>query len=258
MEINWHDNFAAIWRGQNRHLRPVVAIDQVSLEQLIGIDRQKQELVRNTRNFLAGRPANNALLWGARGTGKSALIKGVLNEFRNEGLRLIEVARNDLADLPLIVDEIRFLEQKFIIFCDDFSFEANENVYISLKTILDGSIELAPDNLILYATSNRRHLLPESRRDNLETRLVDDELHYSDSVEEKISLSDRFGLWLSFRTPSMNNYLKIIDSLFPDYDGERDQLHQAAREFAAERAAHNGRTARQFHNHFATCSPDNK
>lgn len=251
MEIDWNETYAAIWRQQKHRLRPVISIDPVSLISLIGIDRQKDELVRNTERFIATRPTNNALLWGARGTGKSSLIKAILNEFKSDGLRLIEVFKNDLHNLPDIVDEIRELPQKFVIYCDDFSFEENENTYMVLKTILDGSIELPPKNVILYATSNRRHLMPEHMKDNLDTRVVDGEIHYSDAVEEKISLSDRFGLWLSFYPPNMDGYLKIVDSYFPDIKGSRDELHKAAKSFAIARASKSGRTAKQFYNYYA-------
>ena len=250
MEINWNDIYAAVWRQRKQHLRPVISMDPVSLSSLIGIERQKVALETNTRNFMAGRPANNALLWGARGTGKSSLIKAILNEFKSEGLRLIEVFKNDLHNLPDIVDEIRDLPQRFIIYCDDFSFEENEHTYIALKTVLDGSIELPPENVILYATSNRRHLIPEYMKDNLDTRLVDGEIHYSDSIEDKLSLSDRFGLWLSFYQPDMDGYLKIVDSYFPDIAGSRTRLHEEAKLFSMERGSRSGRTAKQFYNQY--------
>ena len=256
MQIIWNETYAAIWRQQQLRLRPVNSIDPISLNNLIGVDRQKGELVTNTERFIAGKPANNVLLWGARGTGKSSLVKAILNEYKTEGLRLIEVFKNDLHNLPDIVDEIRDLPQKFIIYCDDFSFEENENTYMVLKTVLDGSIELPPDNVLLYATSNRRHLMPEYMKDNLGTKLVDGELHYSDTVEEKISLSDRFGLWLSFYPPNMEGYLKIVDSYFPDYEGERSVLHEAAKSFSMTRTSKSGRTAKQFYNQFSGSDAD--
>jgi predicted AAA+ superfamily ATPase len=250
MGIDWKKTPAAIWRQHKNKLRAVKAIDPIRLSELIGIERQKSELVTNTRRFLARKPANNALLWGARGTGKSSLIKALLNEFATEGLRLVEVFKNDLSNLPEIVDEIRDQPYRFIVYCDDFSFEANEHSYVALKTILEGSIERKPDNLLLYATSNRRHLLPEYQRENQESRLVDGELHYSDAVEEKIALSDRFGLWLSFYQTSWEGYLQIVDSYFPDYEGDRDVLHEAAKRFSMTRASRSGRTAKQFYNAF--------
>ena len=251
MKIDWNETYAAIWRQQKLRLRPVDSIDPVSLKSLIGIDRQKDELLRNTERFIACKPANNALLWGARGTGKSSLIKAMLNEFKHSGLRLIEVFKNDLHNLPDIVDEIRDLPQKFIVYCDDFSFEENENTYMVLRTVLDGSIELPPENVILYATSNRRHLMPEYMKDNLDTEVVDGELHYSDTVEEKISLSDRFGLWLSFYSPNIDGYLRIVDSYFPNFKGDRNELHEAAKSFSMTRASKSGRTAKQFYNYYS-------
>lgn len=251
MGIDWGNTYAAIWRGNKLQLRPVALIDPVSISSLIGIDHQKEELSRNTERFISGKPANNVLLWGSRGTGKSSLIKAMLNEYKIKGLRLIEVFKNDLHNLPDIVDEIRDLPYKFIIFCDDFSFEENENTYMALKTVLDGSIELPPNNVILYATSNRRHLMPEKMKDNLDTKVVDGEVHYSDTVEEKISLSDRFGLWLSFYPIDYAGYLRVVDSYFPDFKGSRDELHEAAKSFSRSRASHSGRTAKQFYNYYS-------
>jgi predicted AAA+ superfamily ATPase len=249
--IDWERTHAAIWRQHKEILRPVRNIDPIGLSQLIGIDRQKQELVRNTECLMAGKPANNVLLWGARGTGKSSLVKAVFNAYRERGLRIIEVDKDDLVSLPEIVDAIRDLPWKYIIFCDDLSFELNDRIYKHLKSVLEGSIEIAPDNVLIYATSNRRHLLPEKLEDNLATRVVDNEIHYADAVEEQISLSDRFGLWLAFYPGSLEAYLKIVDSLFPDYPGNRDELHEAARLFSLSRATRSGRTARQFYNHYA-------
>lgn len=246
--IDWNNTYAAIWRQRQEYLRPVRHIDPIRLEQLLGIESQKRQLVDNTLRFLAGLPANNVLLWGARGTGKSSLVKALLNEYMHEGLRLIEVDKQDLLYLPEIVDEIREHRQRFIIYCDDLSFEAGDSLYKPLKSVLEGSIELPPDNVLFYATSNRRHLLPEQMRDNLDTMLVDGEVHYSDTVEEKISLSDRFGLRLAFYPQQTQTYLDIVDSYFPDFRGNREGLHQAALDFAHLRAAKNGRTAKQFFN----------
>ncbi len=251
MTIDWHQIHAAIWRQQKRALRPVTAIDPVTLDSLVGIDRQIDELRRNTERFITGQPANNALLWGARGTGKSSLVKALLNAYNSEGLRLIQVYKEDLQHLPEIVDEIRELPQRFIIYCDDFSFEINETSYVGLKTVLEGSIEQPPDNVLIYATSNRRHLLPETMQDNLDSKVIEGELHYSDAIEEKISLSDRFGLWLSFYQPNLEGYLHIVDSYFPDYVGDRDALHEAARMFSMARASKSGRTAKQFYNFYS-------
>jgi predicted AAA+ superfamily ATPase len=251
MSINWQQIHAAIWRQQRQELRPVSAIDPITVEALVGIDRQIEELRRNTERFISNLPANNALLWGARGTGKSSLVKALFNQYKSEGLRLIQVYKEDLQHLPEIVDEIRELPQRFIIYCDDFSFEINETSYVGLKTVLEGSIEQPPDNVLIYATSNRRHLLPETMQDNLDSKVVDGELHYSDAIEEKISLSDRFGLWLSFYQPNLEGYLRIVDSYFPDYAGDRSALHEAARMFSMARASKSGRTAKQFFNFYS-------
>lgn len=244
--IDWQVTYAAIWRQRKEYLRPVYALDSIALSALLGIDNQKQQLVSNTERFLAGYPANNVLLWGARGTGKSSLIKALLHDYKDSGLRVIEVDKLDLQYLPEIVDDIRTLPQRFIIYCDDLSFERSDSQYKALKSVLEGSIELPPENVLVYATSNRRHLLPELLRDNLDTRLVNDEVHYSDAVEENISLADRFGLCLGFYPQSTQNYLAIIDSYFPDYAGSREYLHQLALDYAHQRAAKSGRTAKQF------------
>lgn len=208
--IDWNTVPAAIWRSRRGVLRPVTQVDPVRLEELVGIDQQKSGLQSNTERFLAGKPANNALLWGARGTGKSSLVKAVLNGYSGRGLRLVEVSKNDLRDLPDIVDLVRDCAQHFILYCDDFSFEGADDSYVELKSVLEGSVERPPENILFYVTSNRRHLLPEYMQDNRSTRLVDGELHYADAVEERIALSDRFGLWLSFYPADMQGYLAKI------------------------------------------------
>lgn len=248
--IDWQTTYAAIWRQRQTFLRPVKDIDPIRLEQLLGIDLQKQQLVSNTERFLAGLPANNALLWGARGTGKSSLVKALLNKYKHQGLRIIEIDKQDLLYLPEIVDEVREQSQRFIVYCDDLSFDAGETLYKPLKSVLEGSIELPPENILFYATSNRRHLLPEHMRDNLDTQLVDGEVHYSDTIEEKISLSDRFGLRLAFYPQHTQIFLDIVDSYFVNFPGNREALHKAALDFAHQNAAKNGRTAKQFYNAF--------
>lgn len=252
MSIDWNQHHAAIWRARKEYLRPVQHIDPIAVDDLLGIDEQKQQLLLNTERFINRQPANNALLWGARGTGKSSLIKAVFNHFRAQGLRLVEVEKADLIFLSEIVDEIRDTKHHFILFCDDLSFEANESQYKALKSVLEGSIELAPDNVLIYASSNRRHLVPESMQDNRNSGLVEGELHYADAIEEKISLSDRFGLWLSFYPANQDQYLAMVDYYFKDYRGEREALHHAARQFSQSKGgARSGRTAKQFYNFYA-------
>ncbi len=247
--IDWDNTFAAIWRPHREYLRPVKQLDTIRLVQLLGIDSQKLQLTANTERFLNGLTANNVLLWGARGTGKSSLIKALLNEYNNQGLRVIEVDKQDLISLPEIVDDIREQEKhRFIIYCDDLSFETGDSLYKPLKSVLEGSIESPPENVLFYATSNRRHLLPEQMRENLDTKLIEGEVHYSDAIEEKISLSDRFGLRLAFYPQQTATYLEIIDAYFGDYQGDRELLHKAALDFAHQNAAKNGRTAKQFYN----------
>jgi predicted AAA+ superfamily ATPase len=248
MPIDWQITYAAVWRPRKGYLRGIEAIDPIDLTQLVGIDEQKRQLVRNTKRFLNGAGNNNALLWGARGTGKSSLIKAVLNEFTDQGLRLIQVDRNDLVELQEIVDDIRTLPQHFIVFCDDMTFEQGDDSYRALKGVLDGSIEAAPANVVIYATSNRRHLLPESMNDNQEAVLVGRDLHLGDTVEEKLALSDRFGLWLSFYPVNWQVYLEIVDRYFKHYRGDRKALHEAAKQFAMARGGcKSGRTALQFY-----------
>jgi predicted AAA+ superfamily ATPase len=256
--MEWAEAYAAIFRTHNKQLHPVHEIDSIRLQSLVCIDRQKADLVANTERFVSDLPANNALLWGARGTGKSSLIKAVLNEYAPRGLRLIEIYKTDLISLPEITDEVRGAPYKFLIYCDDFSFEENDGSYVALKTVLEGSIEMPPKNVLLYVTSNRRHLMPEYMSDNLDTRVEDRELHYSDAVEERISLSDRFGLWIPFYPPSTAEYLSMVDSYFPEYSDDRGRLHIEAKKFAQLRASKSGRTAKQFFNFFSKQSVGNK
>lgn len=255
MSIDWQSTQAAVWRARKGYLRPISHIDRIRFDQLVGIDEQKSALVNNTERFLAGLGANNALLWGSRGTGKSSLIKALLNHYKDQGLRLIQVDRNDLIELPEIVDDLRELPLHFIVFCDDLTFESGEASYRALKSVLDGSIEAPPENVLIYATSNRRHLLPETMTENQEARLVGDDLHLGDSIEEKLALSDRFGLWLSFYPVNWQAYLEIVDSYFRDYTGDRKALHEAAKHFSMARGGtKSGRAALQF---FRTFSDSN-
>ncbi len=217
-------------------------------EALLGIERQKQRLARNTAQFVRGLPANNALLWGARGTGKSSLIRAMLQEFADQRLRLIEVERRDLIDLPDIVEPLYERPERFILFTDDLSFEADDASYKALKAALDGSVAATPENVLIYATSNRRHLLPEYQRDNQEARAIDGEIHPGEATEEKISLSERFGLWLAFHPFGQEEYLAVVFdtlrrlNLYPDADGVRAE----ALRFALERGSRSGRVAVQF------------
>lgn len=244
--IDWQITLAAVWRKRLNGLRAVTDLDGIRLHQLVGIDTQKQKLLANTERFVTGLPANNVLLWGARGCGKSALIRALLNEYHSKDLRIIELEKSALSELPEIVDEIRTLPQKFIIFTDDLSFNQQDDEYRALKSVLDGSIEVAPKNVIIYATSNRRHLIPEQSSDNESVNASGAELHYGDAVEEKISLADRFGLWLSFYPITLQEYLAIVDAYLPDFDGDRGALHLEARRFAMNKGSQNGRTAWQF------------
>lgn len=247
--MDWKTTYAAIYRAKKEALKPVKYLDEITLEDLVGIEKQKEEIVENTQRFLNNLPSNNVLLWGARGTGKSSLIKAILNEYKQEGLRLIEIDRDDLDDLIEIADEIRELPYKFIIFCDDLSFEEGEKGYKGLKRILEGSIEQTPKNIKIYATSNRRHLITEYQSDNNGTKVGSNgEIHYSDSVEEKISLSDRFGLWLGFYHGNQQEYLNVVDSYFKNYEGNKEELDKLALQFAQRRASKSARTAKQFFN----------
>ena len=218
------------------------------LEDLQGIERQKGLLSQNTRQFLRGLPANNALLWGSRGTGKSSLVKALLNSHACEGLRLIEVERQELADLPKIVRLLRDRPERFILFCDDLSFEAGDPGYKALKVALDGSLDAAPENVLIYATSNRRHLVAEYMSENLESRVVDTEVHFGDTIEEKISLSERFGLWLSFYPFSQDEYLGIVHYWLRHLGIEQfnEQTRNEALRWAQARGSRSGRAAWQF------------
>ncbi|MGB0721470.1 MAG: ATP-binding protein [Gammaproteobacteria bacterium] len=241
---------AIAWRWRAGHgLVPVNHPHQFALSDLIGVDRQRDELERNTRQFVTGRPANNALLWGSRGTGKSSLVKALLHAFAAQGLRLIEVDKNGLEDLPEIVDLIWNRPERFILFCDDLSFGENEPGYQALKALLDGSIASTPDNLLLYATSNRRHLIPEFQSENQQAQWVDGELHQGEAVEEKVSLSERFGLWLSFYAFKQNEYLAIVDHWLRQLDAlpdDRGEMHRLAIRWALGRGSRSGRVAWQF------------
>jgi predicted AAA+ superfamily ATPase len=236
-------------------LEPVRHVAQMRLADLQEIDGQKGKIQRNTLQFVQGLSANNVLLTGARGTGKSSLVKACLNEYAAQGLRLIEVDKADLVDLPDIVDVVADCSERFIVFCDDLSFEDGEPGYKALKSILDGSVSAAGQNVLIYATSNRRHLLPEYMKENLSyTHTADGEVHPGEVVEEKISLSERFGLWVSFYPFSQDEYLTIVAQWLSSF-GVQAQAIETARSqalvWALERGSRSGRVAYQFARDYA-------
>ncbi len=251
---------AVAWRYRKRSsghgvLEPVRHLGPMRLADLKEIDPQKEKIERNTRQFVEGRPANNVLLTGARGTGKSSLIRACLNEYASQGLRLIEVDKADLVDLPDIVDVVSDCPEKFIVFCDDLSFEDGEPGYKALKSILDGSVSATSPNVLIYATSNRRHLLPEYMKENLTyTHTEDGEVHPGEGVEEKISLSERFGMWVSFYPFTQAEYLTIV-AQWLSWFGVAPEAIAAARPealvWALERASRSGRVAYQFARDYA-------
>jgi predicted AAA+ superfamily ATPase len=256
---DWDAATAFIWKKRSGcgYLQAVRRLAAISLDDLHQIQAQKQQVEQNTHQFLAGRPANNVLLTGARGTGKSSLIKACLNQFATLGLRLIEVDKNDLADLADIVELIANRPEKFIIFCDDLSFEAGEGGYKALKVALDGSIAGQSNNVLIYATSNRRHLLPEHQADNEAYRHSEEgDLHPGETVEEKISLSERFGLWLSFYPFKQDDYLDIVAHWLRHFGCSVSQIEAAKPEalrWALQRGSRSGRVANQFARAYAAC-----
>jgi uncharacterized protein len=252
------------WRYRKRSsghgaLEPVRHLAAIRLDDLKEIDAQKEKIQRNTLQFVRGQPANNVLLTGARGTGKSSLIKACLNEYAGQGLRLIEVDKADMVDLPDIVDVVASQPEKFIVFCDDLSFEEGEPGYKALKSILDGSVAAASPNVLIYATSNRRHLLPEYMKENLSyTHTADGEVHPGEVVEEKISLSERFGLWVSFYPFTQDEYLAIAAQWLTWFGVERTAIEAARPEalvWALERGSRSGRVAYQFARDYAGRNP---
>lgn len=236
-------------------LEPVRHVGAMALTDLKEIEPQKEKIRRNTQQFVSGQPANNVLLTGARGTGKSSLIRACLNEFAAQGLRLIEVDKADLTDLPDIVDLVSEQPYQFIVFCDDLSFDEGEPGYKALKSILDGSVAAATANVLIYATSNRRHLLPEYMKENLSyTHTPDGEVHPGEGVEEKISLSERFGLWVSFYPFSQDEYLVIVAQWLASFSVPAAAIEAARAQalvWALERGSRSGRVAYQFARDYA-------
>ncbi|HEY9064766.1 MAG TPA: ATP-binding protein [Burkholderiaceae bacterium] len=256
-EPDWGASIAFRYRkrGGSGRLEPVRHVATIRLDALVEVAPQKERLLRNTEQFVAGLGANNVLLTGARGTGKSSLIKACLNEFAPRGLRLIEVDKGDLVDLPDIVDLVGERRERFIVFCDDLSFDEGEPGYKALKSILDGSVAQASDNVLIYATSNRRHLLPEYMKENLSYQHTEDgEVHPGEVVEEKISLSERFGLWVSFYPFTQDEYLAIVAQWLRSFGVAESAIAAARQEslvWALERGSRSGRVAFQFAKDYA-------
>lgn len=247
---DWQSAIAFRWRrqGNGGFIQAVTHPHRITFGALCGIDQQKQRIDQNTQQFVQGYSANNVLLTGARGTGKSSLIKALLNRYAKDGLRLIEVEKHHLVDLHDIVEKIYQRPERFILFCDDLSFETDEPEYKALKVVLDGSIATVSDNVVIYATSNRRHMVPEFMRDNLDTRHIGEEVHPSEAIEEKISLSERFGLWISFYPFDQEHYLQIVRHWL-NYFGIHEMTALArteALQWALERGSRSGRVAWQF------------
>lgn len=250
-EPDWNSAVAFRWRKHGRYgyLQAILRTAAIRLADLHDIDAQKERIDANTRQFVNRRPANNVLLTGARGSGKSSLIKALLNEYAPKGLRVIEVEKSDLVDLPDIVELLEGRPERFIVYCDDLSFDAGDATFKALKVVLDGSIASAPDNVLIYATSNRRHLMPEYFDENLESKRVGDEIHPGEAVEEKISLSERFGLWLSFYPFDQDAYLNIVAHWLRSFGCRNAEIERAEREalnWALMRGSRSGRVAWQF------------
>lgn len=253
--IDWALCHAANWRKHSfsGYLEPVESIEQISLDDLLGIEEQKRIVEENTCQFLAGFPANNTLLWGTRGTGKSSLVRAMLNNYADRGLRIVQVDKNDLIHLPDIVDSITRLPYRFIIFSDDASFEVGESSYKMLKSALDGAVYALPDNVLIYVTSNRRHLLPEFETDNRGAMLINNEMHHGEAIEEKISLSGRFGLWVGFHPFSQDQYVSVtrqwVNKLFARQGSTlvwSDEARSAAIQWGYDKGDNSGRIAYQF------------
>ena len=258
-KVDWRQSHAANWRRHSftGYLEPVSSIEGIQLSDLLGIDEQKRVVELNTRQFLAGFPANNVLLWGTRGTGKSSLVRALLRAHAREGMRIIQVDKDDLVSLPSIVDQIRDEPYRFILFSDDVSFEVGESSYKMLKSALDGSVYAPPDNALIYVTSNRRHMLPEFETDNLGAMLVNNETHHGEAVEEKISLSGRFGVWVAFHAFSQDQYVAVVRQWVAklcEKNGVQlewtSQVEDAAVAWSHQKGDRSGRIAYQFASHW--------
>ena len=257
--VDWQTHIAAVWRGDGL-IKEFIAhqdLDDIRLGDLLQIDDQKSRIERNTQQFLRGFPANNVLLWGARGTGKSSLVHALLNKYAEQGLRLVEVDKTHLAGLPEIAHRLREQPFRYLLFCDDLSFEADDASYKVLKSALEGSIFKSSSNLLIYATSNRRHLLPEYMSDNESATFVEGELHQSEAVEEKISLSDRFGLWLSFYPFKQDQYIEVVRHWIGVLAERTEitvewtqELEKESLRWALARGVRSGRTAQYFARHW--------
>lgn len=254
-EIDWTSCHAANWRRHSfaGYLEPVENVEPVALADLLGIEEQKRTIEDNTRQFLAGYPANNALLWGTRGTGKSSLIRAILNKYAADGLRIVQVDKSDLIHLPDIVDSIRKLPYRFIIFSDDVSFEVGESSYKMLKSALDGAVYAPPENILIYVTSNRRHLLPQFETDNRGAMLVNNEMHHGEAIEEKISLSGRFGIWVAFHPFSQEHYVTVVRQWIEKLSAQQavvlpwtEEAREAAIQWGYDKGDNSGRIAYQF------------
>ncbi len=257
--IDWSSTHAASFRRHALagYLEPVASVDGIALAELLGIDEQKRVVEENTRQFLAGLPANNVLLWGTRGTGKSSLVRALLATYAPEGLRVIQVDKDDLVHLPAIVDQVRAEPYRFLLFADDVSFEVGESSYKMLKSALDGSVYAPPANVLIYVTSNRRHMLPEYETDNLGVMIVNNEIHHGEAAEEKISLSGRFGIWVGFHAFSQEQYLAVVRQWVEKlcarrgarlpWDGEAED---AAVAWSHHKGDRSGRIAYQFATHW--------
>ncbi len=246
---DWQAAAAFRWNHSQRTLQPVANFQRIALGDLLGIDDQKERIRQNTHQFVKGGTANNVLLSGARGTGKSSLVKALLNEYAGQSLRVIQIDKQGLVDLPLIVGLVEGRPERFILYCDDLSFNTDEVGYQTLKAALDGDLVAFSDNLLIYATSNRRHLMPDYMSDNLASKSVGDEIHPAEAIEEKVSLSERFGLWVSFYPFSQDEYLAIAGRWLEHHgwqQGMTDEVRRAALQWSLSRGSRSGRVAGQF------------